>query len=151
MKELAILKQQKRRNSDQVSLKKNMHKQIMSEINQDATTRNQYIIAVEKLLNRPLVSFFTSFNYPVSIDDTDCDMLQSILQNLNTSTGLALMISSPGGDGLSAERIVNICRAYSKTGEYWAIVPGKAKSAGTIIAMGASKIPNYGKDFMSFT
>ena len=50
------------------------------------------------------------------------------------------MINSPGGDGLAAERIVNTCRAYSGTGDYWAIVPGKAKSAGTLIAMGASKI-----------
>lgn len=120
---------------------KNIHKQILSEIKQDQSTRKKYIIAVEKLLEgRPLVSFFTSFNYPVSIDDSDCDMLQSILQTLDTSKGLALMISTPGGDGLAAERIVNTCRAYSGTGDYWAIVPGKAKSAGTIVAMGASKI-----------
>ena len=50
------------------------------------------------------------------------------------------MLSSPGGAGLSAERIVNTCRSYSGTGDYWAIVPGKAKSAATIICMGASKV-----------
>jgi ClpP class serine protease len=53
---------------------------------------------------------------------------------------MALMISSPGGDGLSAERIVNLCRSYSGTGEFWAIVPGKAKSAATMICFGASRI-----------
>lgn len=59
---------------------------------------------------------------------------------MDLSNGLALMVSSPGGDGLAAERIVNTCRAYSGTGDYWVIVPGKAKSAATIICMGASKI-----------
>jgi hypothetical protein len=50
------------------------------------------------------------------------------------------MISSPGGDGLAAERMVRVCRSYSGTGDFWAIVPGKAKSAGTLVCMGAKKI-----------
>ena len=113
----------------------------MSEINQDPNSRKKYFRGIEKLLdNRALVSLFTSFNKPVQLDDNDCDMLQSILQHIDTSRGIALMINSPGGDGLAAERIVNTCRAYSGTGDYWAIVPGKAKLAGTLIAMGASKI-----------
>jgi membrane-bound ClpP family serine protease len=91
--------------------------------------------------DRAVVTFFTSFTYPVEIDDNDCDMLQSVLQQTRgLSSGLVLMISSPGGDTLAAERFVNICRAYSGTGEYWALVPGRAKSAATIICMGASKI-----------
>jgi ClpP class serine protease len=57
-----------------------------------------------------------------------------------SKNGLALMIDSPGGDGLAAELIVNTCRAYSGTGDYWAIVPGSAKSAASIICMGAAKI-----------
>lgn len=63
------------------------------------------------------------------IDDADADMLEGILQKLDLTNGLALLISSPGGSGLAAERIINICRNYSVTGEYSAIVPGKAKSA----------------------
>ena len=50
------------------------------------------------------------------------------------------MISSPGGDGLAAERIINVCRSYSGTNDYWAIVPGKAKSAATLVCFGASEI-----------
>jgi Serine dehydrogenase proteinase len=90
--------------------------------------------------DRAVVTFFTSFRYPVEIDDEDCDMLQSVLQETDLSKGLVLMISSPGGDALAAERIVNICRAYSGTNDYWALVPGRAKSAATIICIGASKI-----------
>ncbi len=59
---------------------------------------------------------------------------------MDLSGGLALFISSPGGDGLAAERIINVCRSYSGTGDYWAIVPGKAKSAATMVCLGASKI-----------
>jgi ClpP class serine protease len=51
-----------------------------------------------------------------------------------------LVINSPGGDGLAAERMVNVCRSCSQTGEYWVIVPERAKSAATMICFGASKI-----------
>lgn len=119
----------------------NVHKQISSEISQSSETRKALFKDVQTSLgSRTLVSFFTSFSYPVDITDDDVDMLQSVLQSIDCTNGLALMISSPGGDGLAAERIVNTCRAYSGTNDYWAIVPGKAKSAATIVSMGASKI-----------
>ncbi len=50
------------------------------------------------------------------------------------------MVNSPGGDGLAAERMVNVCRSYSGTGEYWAIIPERAKSAATMLCFGASKL-----------
>ena len=119
----------------------NVHKQINAGIGQAPETRIELFKELQKSLgDRTLVTFFTSFKYPVDITDDDCDMLQSVLQNIDCRNGIVLMISSPGGDGLAAERIVNACRAYSGTGEYWALVPGKAKSAATIISMGASKI-----------
>ena len=120
---------------------KNVYKTVFGEQSQTPDTRKQLFSAVEKHLEgRTLVTFFTSFKHLASINDTDCNMLQSVLQTLDLSNGLALMLSSPGGDGLAAERIVNTCRSYSGTGDYLAIVPGKAKSAATIICMGASKI-----------
>jgi len=103
-------------------------------------TRQALFPALAEQLGRPVVSFFTSFRFPVMIEDSDADMLEGVLQQLDLSSGLALFISSPGGDGLAAERIINLCRAYSGTGEYWAIVPGKAKSAATMVCFGASKI-----------
>jgi ClpP class serine protease len=59
---------------------------------------------------------------------------------MDLSNGLALFVSSPGGDGIAATRIINICRNYSGTDEYWAVVPSRAKSAATLICMGASEI-----------
>ena len=118
----------------------NVHSQILGEVGQIPDTRKALFTTIEKALNRPLVTFFTSFGWPVSIDDDDADMLQSVLSGLDLSNGFALLINSPGGDGLAAERIINVCRSYSGTDEYWAIVVGKAKSAATIICLGASKI-----------
>ncbi|MGE3997260.1 MAG: ATP-dependent Clp protease proteolytic subunit [Variibacter sp.] len=119
----------------------NIQRQIFAERAQFPSTRTAAIRAVEKNLNgRTLVTFFTSFNHIVEIENDDCDMLQSVLQHIDLKKGLALMIDSPGGDGLAAELIVNTCRAYSGTGDYWVIVPGSAKSAASIICMGASKI-----------
>ncbi|MCD6542145.1 MAG: hypothetical protein J7K38_02345, partial [Thermoplasmata archaeon] len=74
------------------------------------------------------------------IEDSDADMLEGIFQKTDLSRGFALLLSSPGGDGLAAERIINLCRSYSGTGRYEVIVPGKAKSAATMICLGASKI-----------
>jgi hypothetical protein len=121
---------------------KNPHKEISSEISQYPSTRTKLFKQIEDDLDDAvLVSLFTSFSYNVVLDDDDCDMLQSVLQQNNLGKKrLVLMLSTPGGDGLAAERIVNVCKAYSGTGDYWVIVPGKAKSAGTIVAMGASKI-----------
>lgn len=117
-----------------------IYDRVLEEQNQGHATRHPLFADLTQEFGRPVVSFFTSFRFPVMIQDDDADMLEGVLRSLDLSDGLALCISSPGGDGLAAERIVNMCREYSGTDEYWAIVPGKAKSAGTMICFGASKV-----------
>jgi hypothetical protein len=113
---------------------------VQNETTQTHETRAHLFKRIEELLGRPVVTFFTSFFFPVSVEDDDADMLEDTLRALDCSKGVALVISTPGGDGEAAERIINLFRSYSGTKEYWAIVPGKAKSAGTMICFGASKI-----------
>jgi len=115
-------------------------RKVLIEKGQEHETRESLFKDIEKELKIPIVSFFTSFSAPVGIEDSDAQMLEGILQKMDLSKGLALFIDSPGGDALAAERIINICRSYSGSGEYRAIVPGKAKSAATLICFGASKI-----------
>lgn len=117
-----------------------VHGKIQSETGQDQFTRQHLYQNLERIIGRSIVSYFTSFHHPVQIDDDDADIIQSVLRRTDTSNGVALLINSPGGDGLAAERIINVCRSYSDTNEYWAIVAGKAKSAATVICMGASEI-----------
>lgn len=107
---------------------------------QGPSTRQHLYSELEVGLGKPVVAFFTSFVYPVMIEDSDADMLEGICQQADLSKGFVLMINSPGGDGLAAERIINICRSYSGTGGYDAIVPAKAKSAATMICLGATKL-----------
>ena len=49
-------------------------------------------------------------------------------------------MNSPGGEGIAAERIVNVCRSYSPNNSFSAIVPRRAKSAATMICFGATQI-----------
>jgi len=114
--------------------------QVAEEQYQGHSTRRHLYLRLEEMLGRPVISYFTSFRYPVMIEDSDADMLEGIFQKSDLARGFALLLSSPGGDGLAAERIINICRSYSGTGMYEVIVPGKAKSAATMISLGASKI-----------
>lgn len=113
---------------------------ISEERNQTHSTRKDLYEKLETYLGRKIVAFFTSFVYPVSIEDSDAEMLEEVLQKIDSSMGLTLILSSPGGNALSAERIINICRTYSSTKEYEVIVPNKAKSAATMICLGANKI-----------
>src|SRR5690349_2297828 len=67
-------------------------------------------------------------------------MLEEVLQNYDMGgRRLALVLNCPGGDGLAAERIITICRSFSKSG-YAVIVPKQAKSAATMICLGAKEI-----------
>jgi hypothetical protein len=113
---------------------------VMVEVGQGPSTRQPLIAKIQGILGRPVVTYFTSFTYPVAIEDGDADVLESVLQKTNTKNGLALVINSPGGSGLAAERIIKVCRSYSDTGDYWAIAPNRAKSAATLVCFGASKI-----------
>jgi ClpP class serine protease len=118
-----------------------VYQNVLTEQLQGHETRKKLYVDLEKELGMPVVSYYTSFYIPgVMIEDTDADMLEAMLQKMDLSKGLALMVNSPGGIGLSAERIINICKSYSETGEFTAIVPQKAKSAATMICLGASKI-----------
>jgi len=114
--------------------------EVKEEQYQGPGTRRAFYLQLEKITRQPVVSFFTSFNYPVMIEDSDADMLEGVLQKTDLSKGLVLLLSSPGGDGLAAERIINVCRSYSGTEKYEVIIPGKAKSAATMICLGGSKL-----------
>jgi len=117
---------------------------ILEETNQGHTTRAGLYRKVEDEIGpgHRVLSFFTSFFWPVVVSDSDADMVEEVLRTTLASTGdkLVLILNSPGGDPLAAERIVHICRSYSKDSEYIVIVPKMAKSAATMISLGATEI-----------
>lgn len=63
----------------------------------------------------------------------------SLLRSVGTVDNLDLILHSGGGDGLTAEKILDLCRKYC-TKTLRVAVPVYAKSAATLIALGANEI-----------
>lgn len=110
---------------------------VSGEVNQDHSLRLPLIRNISKYFeNRYVVSLYVAI-----IDDSDPEMLKSLLGGSKNivEKKILFIISSPGGDPLAAERIMKVLSEYSDN-DYWALVPGTAKSAATMICLGASKI-----------
>lgn len=112
---------------------------LLEETAQSSRFRREIVKKLEIHLGERVVYYFTSFRWPVAIDNADAVILEGLLQKLDLNSGLVLMINSPGGDGLAAERIINVCRSYSG-GKFRTIVPKMAKSAATIVCLGSNEI-----------
>ncbi len=88
---------------------------------------------------RNVIAFFSSFSHPgAMIQDQDRDYLEELLSKMDSTKGLDLILSSPGGYPLAAERIIQTCQSYSS--DFRVVVPKLAKSAATMIAFGAKSI-----------
>ena len=119
---------------------KNTFKTINKEVNQGHQLRLPYLSQIKKLRNgRTIVSFFVSFNSETPLAQNDADMIEEVLSNTDNSKGVSLLLDAPGGDGLAAERIIQICKSYSGN-DFEAIVPARAKSAATMVCLGADQI-----------
>lgn len=113
---------------------------VSRETSQSWEMRKNLIMAIEKQLNAKVIVYFTSFyRRDAQIVDGDAEMIENILSTEHSGGKLVLIINSAGGSGMAAERIVNICRAYSNN-QFEVIVPHMAKSAATLICFGASRI-----------
>lgn len=113
---------------------------VQAEVHQAHELRLPLIQRLEQHYDAKVYTFFTSFtNEQSQITDKDAEMLESVLAVEHQGERLLLVLSSPGGDALAAERIVNVCRSYSE-GKFEVLVPHMAKSAATMICFGASTI-----------
>jgi hypothetical protein len=72
------------------------------------------------------------------IGPDDIAPVASALQKMKHAKRLLFLINSGGGDGYTAQKIVDVCRAHCK--EFVVCVPNWAKSAATLIALGADQI-----------
>jgi hypothetical protein len=74
---------------------------------------------------------------PVALDSSDILPVSDQLDNL-TGDSIDVILETPGGNGTVAEDIVHILREKFKSVSF--IVPGQAKSAGTIMVMSGDEI-----------
>jgi hypothetical protein len=84
------------------------------------------------------IAFTSGENVLSGIDGKDIPAFGDILMSVGDVDTLNLIIDSPGGDGTVAEKLIELCRAYCKT--FRVLIPNRAKSAATIIALGADEI-----------
>jgi len=113
---------------------------LQNETQQNYTCRQPLIQKLRTQFGCRIYVYFTSFSPDqVGVCDGDVEMLENILSVEHDGGKLLLIINSPGGQALAAERIVNTCRAYSKD-RFSVLVPHMAKSGATLITFGADKI-----------
>jgi hypothetical protein len=70
--------------------KKLTYSQIMDERKQSHITRQKLYKQIGKKLGVPVISYVTSFRYPVMIDDSDADLLEGVLRKTDVSKGFGL-------------------------------------------------------------
>lgn len=110
---------------------------------QGTQSRQQLIRAIEKLdpaTPRRVVLYIANAENPFSsVSTADIVPLGDALAAMGNVESLDLVLHTFGGQGETAEKIVEMCRSHC-SGEFRVIVPNMAKSAGTLIALGADKI-----------
>src|SRR3972149_4773425 len=98
------------------------------------------IVQVEKIRKSTVISYMASQNALVGPEDAGLlvDTIEMILPEARKFDRLDLFLHSPGGFLDSAYKIIRICKEYSN--EFNIIVPLAAKSAATVICLGANEI-----------
>lgn len=114
---------------------------VINEISNAPILRQRLLDRLNKLTSRHTISYTSSLapNPMAFINDWDADVIGNILRSYNKRFDkVDLILHSGGGFAESAERIVNTI--YSYCDDFRVIVPMQAKSAATMVAMGASSI-----------
>ncbi|OGU56446.1 MAG: hypothetical protein A2X64_03275 [Ignavibacteria bacterium GWF2_33_9] len=107
------------------------------------TMRHNCYSDIEKLRKRPLIVYATKFldalpNTPNFIDISDIDGFTDLVQSINDSDQIDVLLHSPGGRPDATERIVHILR--NKFKEVHFLVPHSAYSAATMLALSGNTI-----------
>jgi hypothetical protein len=73
-----------------------------------------------------------------SLEPADIQALVNVLLHVGKVETLSVILHSPGGDGTVVERFVSVCKVQCD--KFRVIIPHQAKSAATLICLGADEI-----------
>lgn len=116
---------------------------ILAELDIAREQRNKRIALLEALSSPELndgegphgvVSHVSRF----TLSSEDIGILADVLLGIGDVKTLNLILESPGGDGTQVEKFVSLCRSSCK--RFRVIIPNEAKSAATLISLGADEI-----------
>jgi ClpP class serine protease len=117
--------------------------QEMQEAAQGKTIRQEVIRQIESFdpqIPRRLLVYVANIDYPASaLSTADIVPLGDALASLGKVDRLDALLHTVGGSGDMAEKFVEMCRSHCPH-NLRVIVPNMAKSAGTLIALGADEI-----------
>lgn len=74
------------------------------------------------------------------IDRTDTVAMVDLLHNITPGSPIDLLLHSPGGDIDAAEKLITLVRKRAGSSPVRVVVPDFAKSAATLIALGADEV-----------
>ena len=106
----------------------------------EAITIKDAVLEVERIRNSTIISYMAAQNSLVGPEDAGMlvDTIEMVLPSSRKLDRLDFFLHSPGGFLDSAYKIIRICKEYSN--EFNVIIPLAAKSAATVIALGANQI-----------
>ncbi len=115
---------------------------FFDELENSAEIHKGIVREIEELTKRTLVAYVANIGHPGgALVPADMETIEGILRSLDLKPDkddLDLLIESPGGTPDAAERLVRICRTYSKS--FRALVVGEAMSAATLASLGADEL-----------
>jgi len=100
--------------------------------------RQALIKSIQQKFQRRLICYVSGIAALINRDDTV--FFVDLLHNVAQDSDLDLMLHTGGGDIDAAEKLISIVRTRVGTGRLRVIVPDFAKSAGTLMALGADQI-----------
>ena len=100
--------------------------------------RQALIKKIREAFGTPLVCFVSGI--AASIDRDDTVFFVDLLHNCQRGRDLDLLLHTGGGDMDAAEKLISLLHTCVGTGRLRVIVPDFAKSAGTLMALGADSI-----------
>lgn len=100
--------------------------------------RQAMIKKLQDQTRRRLLCYVAGPNALISRDDTMAFV--DLLHNVPESVDLDLLLHTPGGDIDAAEKLISMVRSRVGTATLRVVVPDYAKSAGTLMALGADLI-----------
>ncbi len=100
--------------------------------------RQELINSIQNKTNSKLICYLAGLHAEISRDDAL--FLVDLLHNIPPNEDLDFVLHTPGGDIDAAEKLITMVRNKVGSATLRVIVPDFAKSAGTLIALGADRI-----------
>jgi hypothetical protein len=100
--------------------------------------RQEMFRKIQDLTGSPLIAYVCGPD--ALIERSDTVYFNDLLYRVRVNTGIDLLLHTPGGDIDAAEKLMSILRLRVGVGRLRVIVPDFAKSAGTLMAIGADSI-----------